>query len=606
MSRARCLALVRRLPWLAAVLAVAGGCTRSFFRERADRQVEALLEEKSIDPRWAVEGWYVYPDPRARFADADHPDHPKKPPDDPGASVLAPDPQPLRNKYWSGPDQEGYGYLELLRTWDHLNRVVRAQAEDTRPAATLGDPTRGYGSDAKEPPPVAGLPASASADLPEQKSLDAALRTDEKPFLINLDQATELSLFNSREYQGRREDLYLAALPVTLERFAFVTQFTLGATAVREWLASDRPGGPGSRWNINTTGAATQLFPTGATLVAELANQMVITLGNGNPTIGLSNLTVRLLQPLLRGGGTAVTLEPLTQAERDLVYGVRSYARFRKNYYVYIAGGGPIGNGAIGFAGLQAAIANTIAASPQGYLPTLLIAAQERNERENIRALTAYLALYREFEGRGDFSELQVGQVEQQILTGQQNLLQRRQDLQDGLDAFKLQLGVPTRLPLELDAAPLTPMRQMLGEFSRARDEFILLRAQADQYRTQYRDPLQALAGGMVAPIPLDVPLRVLVEKLMLETDYAKRARQFRATLPARWDRWKAMTSDQIRAEIKRQSDEFRDLTVRQARREALGEKLSPQEQARLDALPRDMAIGYLELSLRAYETARL
>jgi Outer membrane efflux protein len=606
LSRARCLAVVRRLPWLAAVLAVAGGCTRAFFRERADRDVEALLEEKSIDPRWAVEGWYVYPDPRARFADADNPDRPKKPPDDPGASVLAPDPQPLRSKFCSGPDQEGYGYLEFLRHCDQYNRTVRAQAEDARPAATLGDPTRGYGSDTGAPPAVAGLPASASADLPEQKSLDAALRTNERPFLVNLDQATELSLFNSREYQARREDLYLAALPVTLERFAFVTQFTLGATAVREWLASDRPGGPGSRWNINSTAAATQLFPTGATLVAELANQMVITLGNGNPTVGLSNLTVRFLQPLLRAGGTAVTLEPLTQAERDLVYGVRSYARFRKNYYVYIAGAGNVGNAAIGFAGLQAAIVNTIGAPPQGYLPTLLTSAQERNERENIRALTAYLALYREFEGRGDFSELQVGQVEQQILTGQQTLLQRRQDLQDGLDGFKLQLGLPTRLPLELDDGPLTPMKTMLGEFSRARDEFLGLRTQADEFRAQFRIPLQALAGGAVAPIPLEVPLRELIEKLLFESAYAKRAKNFRASLAARWDRWKAMTPEQIRAEIKRLSDEFRELSVRQARQEAVGEKLPPPDQARLEALPRDIAIGYLELSLRAYEGARL
>ena len=80
MTRSRCLAAARQAPWLAA-LVVAAGCTRSFFRERADRDVEALLEEKGADPRWAVESWHIYPDPRARFADTDKPDHPKKPPD---------------------------------------------------------------------------------------------------------------------------------------------------------------------------------------------------------------------------------------------------------------------------------------------------------------------------------------------------------------------------------------------------------------------------------------------------------------------------------------------------------------------------------------------
>ena len=64
-----------------------------------------------------------------------------------------------------------------------------------------------------------------------------------------------------------------------------------------------------------------------------------IELGTGRPHTSLSTLTLSLTQPLLRGGGWAVTLEPLTQAERTLVYAVRSYARFRENFYVYIAGG---------------------------------------------------------------------------------------------------------------------------------------------------------------------------------------------------------------------------------------------------------------------------
>ena len=596
---------LRRLSWLAALLVVAAGCTRAFFRERADRDVEGLLEEKSIDPRWSVEGWYVYPDPRARFADFDNADHPKKPPDDPAAAALSPDPQPLRSKFCSGPDQEGTGYLEFIRHCDKYNRTVRAQIDDSRPAASLGDPTRAYSADSGPLPAVAGLPAVSDADLPQQKSIDAALRTHEVPFLLNLDQSVELSLFNSREYQNRREDLYLAALPVTLQRFNFVTQFTLGATAVREWLASGRVGGPSSNWNILTTGSVRQLFPTGALLTAQLANELVIGLGTGSTTIGVSNLAINLVQPLLRGGGTAVTLEPLTQSERNLVYGVRSYARFRENYYVYIVGGGSIGNGVFGFDALGGAIANVIAAPAQGYLPTLLTTAQERNERENIRALNAYLALYREFQGRGDFSELQVGQVEQQILTGQQAILQRRQDLQDGLDAFKLQLGVPTRVPLELDDSPLKPIQEMLTEYSRARDEFIALRSQADLYRTQYRIPLQALAGSAVSPIPLDVPLRELVGNLLLESAYAKRAKKFRAMVPERWGRWQAMTNDQIRAELKRLADENRELELLEARQQVLGQALPPADKVRLEFLPRDMAFGQLELSIRLYDQAR-
>ena len=59
---------------------------------------------------------------------------------------------------------------------------------------------------------------------PSDDPTASALRSDQKPYKLKLDQAVELAIFNSREFQDRREDLYLAALPVTLERFQFSAQ----------------------------------------------------------------------------------------------------------------------------------------------------------------------------------------------------------------------------------------------------------------------------------------------------------------------------------------------------------------------------------------------
>jgi hypothetical protein len=590
----RCLIVARRLPWLVLILAVGAGCTRSFFRKRADKDVENLLAEKSVDPRWELDGWYVYPDKRARFADFDKPDRPRKPPDDPATAALTPDSQPIRGKLKAGPDQEGRGYLEFLENCDQHNRtlIARALADDGKPKAVLGRPGQngGYGA--------------ATAGLGTEESIERSLRTDEQGYLITLEQALELSLFNSREFQDRREDLYLSALPVTQQRFNFYTLLFAGSTAVREWNASEAPGGPGSLWAISSTGTASQLFPTGAQLVAQLANDIVIELGTGNPTIGISNLSLSIVQPLLRGGGWAVTMEPLTQAERSLVYGVRSYARFRKNYFVYIAGGQPVGNGVYGYDGL-AGFGGGIGAPNQGYLPTLLATALERNERENIRALAGYMALYREFQGRGDFSELQVGQVEQGILRGQSTLLERQRDLQNFLDRLKLQLGLPTRTPLELDDAPIRPMRKILGDFAMARDEFQSLRAEADQFRGGPRPQLQALAGSAVSPIPLEVPLRLKIESLVLDSPVTRATKNFKSTIAARWDRWRRMSIDELRAEIKRLAEELRFLQVEEARYQARNEAVPAEQAARLAALPRDLVIGQLELSLRLFEAVQ-
>lgn len=589
MYRTHCLAALRRLPVLALILVAAAGCTRRFFRERADRDVENLLTEKNVDPRWALENWYVYPDDRARFADTDHPDHPKKPPDDPAAAALAPNPQPLRSRFCRGMDQEGAGYLEFLEHCDRHNRSARAQAPEAAPAARLGDPTKQSGV-------VGPAPAATAA---AQDSLDAVLRTDEPPFLLTLEQALELGLFNSRDFQDRREDLYLTALPVTLQRFNFVTQLFLntqgsrsytpvGAAAVGGGTGTGTTGPVTGSSQLTNTAAVNQLFPTGAALVAQFANQLVVDVGSGaGPAASLSNLTLTFTQPLLRGGGWAVTLEPLTLAERNLVYGVRSYARYRKLFYVYIAGGADQFNSPYSFAGLNLrGVGPSLNAPSQGYLPTLLSAAQERNERENIRNLYQFLELFREYQGKGDFSELQVGQVEQQLLRGQTSLLQRQQELQNGLDGFKLQLGVPTRLPLELDDGPVKPVRDSLREFARARDEFNALRTQAEAFR----------ADG--------TPLRAGIEQLVLESAYARRAAAFRAAVPARWARWKALADAQIKDELRKLADELRALQVRQAREEAAGGKLPAADAARLEFVPQDMAVGQLEQSLRGYEAA--
>src|SRR5262249_53705534 len=79
--------------FVVASLADTTGCTRSFYRKRADVEVNDVLAEKDHYPDWRIDQWHVYPDPRARFADPTDPDHPPMPPDDPAAWIQSPHPQ---------------------------------------------------------------------------------------------------------------------------------------------------------------------------------------------------------------------------------------------------------------------------------------------------------------------------------------------------------------------------------------------------------------------------------------------------------------------------------------------------------------------------------
>lgn len=437
---------VHRLSVLALVAVAAAGCSRQKYRERADKDVEALISQKNVFPQWEVKNWHVYPDQRARFADPFKPDAPPFPVDDYATQLVSPNPQ-KPGKGGVG-RYEGDGYLHQIAAWNAQNR-----SEGNPDEPTTGDPA---------------IPVPPKEDTPEEAEYKATFATNEQGYRMKLEQTVELALFNSREFQDRREDLYLAALPVSLERFGFSAQ----AFAAEELIFS--AGGrataaPGSRWSPSTSFGFSQRLASGAQLLVQLANQVVVNVGNGRPTVGISDFALSLSQPFLRGGGFAVTLEALTQAERTLLYAVRSYARFRNLFYYAIAGGGGYTNNPYGLQGLAAnlgrGVGANLTANSVGYLPTVLRAAVLANEKKNVQAIESFLGLFQNLKEGNAVPELQVIQVEQRLVQSRGVVLRRTQEYVDNIDNFKLQLGVPATLPIELDEAPLRPIRRQLQRF---------------------------------------------------------------------------------------------------------------------------------------------
>ena len=141
--------------------------------------------------------------------------------------------------------------------------------------------------------------------------------------------------------------LYLAALPVTLQRFAFEPQFYAGMSPLTGVPQTGGAGGSGagdrrrqlrraasttansfnyatrfsptgqvSTLNLGTVAGVGKLFNTGGQLLMGFASELVFNFAGKNPrqpTV-LSALPISFVQPLLRGGGRAVILEPLTSA----------------------------------------------------------------------------------------------------------------------------------------------------------------------------------------------------------------------------------------------------------------------------------------------------
>lgn len=152
--------------------------------------------------------------------------------------------------------------------------------------------------------------------------------------VLGIDQALDIAVENSREYQTEKERLYLTALSLTGARHEFSPQFfgTLDG-GVSGDPNGDPTGYGGGRIGVN------QLLATGGRLSVALVNDFIGYYtgipANRNRQTAVSVLSVNLVQPLLRGFGKNDPLvENLTQAERNVVYETRSFSLFQNQFAV--------------------------------------------------------------------------------------------------------------------------------------------------------------------------------------------------------------------------------------------------------------------------------
>jgi hypothetical protein len=539
------------------------------------------------------------------------------PPDDPAAMEDAPRPQKPRKAGLAY--IEGAGYLNMLSDWDTLNRedLKSKKKPDTSLASDDESGTSrrgaGYGSDSWETDTqlaeALGQRPGAIDVRGEKESPEA-----QPAFRITLDQSSELALINSREFQTQRENVYLAALPVTSERFGFTAQFFAREQALREWSGSDLPEGLRNRWRPDSEIGVTQRFATGALLVARLANQTVVEMGNGNPrVISPSVLSFDFFQPLFQGGGKAVTLEPLTLAERGLVYQIRWYARFRKQFYTYLAAGGsmptlgltsqpavriPIGAlpgaGAAGVGEVQVPIgtngplpvgAEVFQAPNNGYLATLLNAAILANQRENVESLAGFFDQYRQFQIVGEVPELQVSQVRQSLITAQTQVIQNELNLRDALDRFKLQLGVPPTTPLELDDGYLESQRDQLQRFQELTSQAAMARRKARALGSP--DKLEGLRPGL--------------RKILADSKIIRSTQKGKVTLDL-LQKLESLTNEELLERIQKAFKARRDLTEKKDFLGKKGEPFLPEDEEKLREAELDVYVSRFEQSLRKYK----
>ncbi len=238
---------------------------------------------------------------------------------------------------------------------------------------------------------------------------------------LSLTDALRVAARNDRRYQKLKEDVFLRALELDYQQYAFETSFSGMMLAL---LSGD----PGIRKASESTEAGfTRRLPDGTDLVGRLALDVVSLLRDDWRSVALSgDLTVTV--PLMRGAGREIVREPLTQAERNLVSAIHAYQHYRQTYAVSVA---------------------------NGYFTVLQLEQQFKNALENERRLNENSRRAEMWFEAGRMQRIQVDQARTDLLKAGESVIATRKNFNAQMDAFKMAIGLPPEGNVTLDSDQL-------------------------------------------------------------------------------------------------------------------------------------------------------
>lgn len=230
---------------------------------------------------------------------------------------------------------------------------------------------------------------------------------------------------NSRTYQFNKEKLYLTALTLTSERYQYAPQFFAASTA-----SLNRNSDKSQDYRVTSQAGVGQLLQSGARLSGALANDVISYYVGGNPRSAVSTMSVNLVQPLLRGSGSAIVAESLTQAERNVIYEIRGFSRFQTTFAVDVV------------------------------VAYLRLLQQKDTVRNQYASYQASILSRDRMEAQVDRQpRVQIDQARQKELTDRNSYLSAVERYRDAADNFKQLLCLPLTVDVKLDERAIDDLR---------------------------------------------------------------------------------------------------------------------------------------------------
>ena len=231
---------------------------------------------------------------------------------------------------------------------------------------------------------------------------------------LTLAEALAYAVRHSRRVQDAKEDLYLRALGLTLERHLWTPRFVSNLRASYTEFPKDSD--PDRAMQATADVAMTQRLPFGGQVVAQWIGTMVRDLENHVTNSESGTMIVSANIPLLRGGGR-VAYESRYQAERSLIYAVRSYERFRRRFLTQVAA---------------------------EYFNLLSTKGSIRNSIANRQSTQDNWEISQALADAERIIQLDADRANDSFLTAQNSVAVAKEDYETALDEFKILIGMPT------------------------------------------------------------------------------------------------------------------------------------------------------------------
>ncbi len=253
--------------------------------------------------------------------------------------------------------------------------------------------------------------------------------------ILSLRDTLAIATKYSRDYQNQKESLYLAALSLTLTRHEYAWQWlgTIDLEYTRtynETTKSEDEADIKSSYGLDKTTLLASGVQIGTGLAVDWARFLT-----GDPDTSLGSvLYATVTAPILGAGAGRAAVENLTQDERNVLYDIRSFNRYRQTFVTSIV---------------------------DAYYNVLL-----QKERVNINE-----ASYRRLIQSTDQlkMEVDVGQrpqydadeAQQRLLSAENSLVSSRQSYEQALDSFKIRLALPTDANITLNQNELRALENI-------------------------------------------------------------------------------------------------------------------------------------------------